>query len=74
MRAPNFSPPPPAQRLINTISTLLPSSTEPQPALMSFDAERRRRQRTVENEQKRAERLINDRLNKASAREQEDKD
>ena len=41
---------------------------------MSFDAERRRRQRTVENEQKRAERLINDRLNKASAREQEDKD
>ena len=52
----------------------MPSSTEPQLALVSFDAERRRRQRAVENEQKRAERLINDRLKKASAREQEDED
>ncbi|CAF1021920.1 unnamed protein product [Didymodactylos carnosus] len=72
VRVPNFSPPPPAQRLINTISTLLPSSTEPQPALRSFDAERKRQERARENEQQKTRRLIDARLRTVSARQNED--
>ena len=72
MRVPNFSPPPPAQRVANTNATLLSSSNEPQPALRSFAAERKRQERAGENEQQKTQRLIDARLRTVSARQNED--
>jgi preprotein translocase subunit SecD len=69
---PNFSPPPPAQRVANTNPKVPSSSNEPRPTLRSFDAERKRQERAKENEQQRNQRLINDRLRKVSARQHED--
>jgi flagellar biosynthesis GTPase FlhF len=72
VRVPNFSPPPPAQRVANTNTPLPSSSNEPQTVLRSFAAERKRQERAAENEQQRARRLADDRLRKVSARENED--
>ena len=72
MRIPNFSPPPPAQRFVNTNPSVPSSSNELQPALRNFDAERKRQERARENEQQRAQRLTYDRLRKLAARQNED--
>ena len=72
MRVPNFSPPPPAQRVANTNKPFLASSNESQTVLRSFAAERKRQERAAENEQQRAQRLADDRLRKLSARQNED--
>ena len=72
MRVPHFSPPPPAQRFVNTNTSLPSSSNELVTALPSFDAERKRQERAKENEQQRAQRLADDRLRKLSARKNED--
>ncbi|CAF0939652.1 unnamed protein product [Didymodactylos carnosus] len=68
VRVPNFSPPPPAQRVANTNATFPSSSNEPQPAPRNFDAERKHQERAKENEQQRLQRLADDRLGKVSAR------
>lgn len=72
MRAPNFSPPPPAQRFVHTDGTLPSSSNEKQSALRSFATERKRQERAIENEEQRVRRLSADRQRKASARQNED--
>ena len=72
MRVPNFSPPPPAQRFANTNPPLPSSSNEPQTALRSFAAERKRQERAGENEQQRTERLMNARVRAVSARQNEE--
>ena len=72
MRVPNFSPPPPAQRVAKTNATFPSSSNEPQPALRSFSAERKRQERAGENEKQKTQRLIDARLRTVSARQNED--
>ena len=72
MRLPNFSPPPPAQRFANTNPGLLSSSNESEPALRSFDAERKHRERAGEDEHQKTQRLMDARLRTASTRQKED--
>ena len=72
MRVPNFSPPPPAQRVATTNATSTSSSNEPQSVLRSFAAERKRHERAEESEDQKTQRLIDDRLRKVSARQNED--
>ena len=69
---PNFSPPPPAQRVANTNATLPLSSNEAQPTLRSFDAERKRQERAKKMSSKRLDVLLMLRLRTVSARQNED--
>jgi hypothetical protein len=69
---PNFSPPPPAQRFANINPGLSLSSNESQPALRSFAAERKRQERSGENEHQRTQRLMDARLRTASTRQNEE--
>jgi hypothetical protein len=72
VRVPNFSPPPPAQRVTNTNPGLSSSSNESQLALRSFAAERKRQERAGENEHQRTQRLTDARVRAVSARQNED--
>ena len=67
VRSPEFSPPPNARRSKTSFS----STEETQSSLESYDAQRKRQERTIESEQQRKERLASDRLRKSITRENE---
>ncbi|CAF1682371.1 unnamed protein product, partial [Adineta ricciae] len=65
IRSPEFSPPPNARKHRPSSS----SAERPQFNLETYDTQRKREERTIENEQQRKQRLITDRLRKRAVRE-----